>query len=244
MRAAADQILHELASVDGERKRRETDPALGQKVAALKHYQQARFRNTYRDLLQHPRYAIASLFFLDELYGPRDFTTRDAQFGRIVPALQALFPESIVQTVATLASLHALSEQLDTAMGENLPSTSISAGDYVRAWQVTGRRQDRERQVELTVEVGMALDGYASKPMMGTTLRMMRGPAAKVGLSELQRFLEAGFGTFKAMNGAREFLETISRRERVMIAQLFDPHAASEAVARSHPGDSSLVQLP
>jgi hypothetical protein len=244
MRAATDRVLQELAIVDGERKRREANLALGRRVDALKHYQQARFRNTYRDLLEHPRYASASQFFLEELYGPRDFSTRDAQFARIVPALVTLFPASILQTVDTLAALHALSEQLDTAMGESLPSTSIGAADYVRAWQATGRREDRLRQVELTVEVGNTLDGYARKPMMGTTLRMMRGPAGKAGLSELQRFLEAGFRTFKAMHGAQHLLETIDTRERAMISQLFDPGAISEVKTRSHPGDSALVQLP
>ena len=32
------------------------------------------------------RYAGAARFFLDELYGPGDFSQRDAQFARVVPA--------------------------------------------------------------------------------------------------------------------------------------------------------------
>ena len=58
----------------------------------------------------------AARFFLDDLYGPRDFSERDAQFARIVPALVRLFPHEIVGTVQALAALHALSERLDSAM--------------------------------------------------------------------------------------------------------------------------------
>ena len=46
---------------------------------------------------------------LDELYGPQDFSDRDAQFARVVPALVRLFPQELVETVAVLARLHALS---------------------------------------------------------------------------------------------------------------------------------------
>jgi hypothetical protein len=50
----------------------------------------------------------------------------------------------------------------------------------------------------------------------------------------LQRFLEAGFDTFKAMRGADEFLTTVGSRERALMAALFEP-------AEPHP---TLVQLP
>ncbi len=58
----------------------------------------------------------AARFFLDDLYGPEDFTRRDEQFARVVPGLVRLFPQEIVGTVISLGELHALSEQFDTAM--------------------------------------------------------------------------------------------------------------------------------
>jgi hypothetical protein len=57
-------------------------------------------------------------------------------------------------------------------------------------------------------------------------LRMMRGPAQAAGLSELQRFLEAGFDTFGTLARTRgavaHFLDTIAQREGALLAQLFD----------------------
>ena len=49
----------------------------------------------------------------------------------------------------------------------------------------------------------------------------MRGPARAAGLGELQIFLETGFDTFRAMNGAQEFLAIVKRREEELAAALF-----------------------
>jgi hypothetical protein len=241
---AARDILQHLQSVFDERALRQRDGALQEKVHALKRYQQQRFCNTYADLLAMPRYAGAARFFLDELYGPEDFSTRDEQFARIVPAMVKLFPDGVVDTVRLLAALHALSERLDTAMASALPSAQIRPADYVHAWQATGARTERAQQIDLMLEIGQALEHYTRKPMWATTLRMMRGPAKAAGLLDLQRFLEAGLDSFKAMRGAREFLHTIASRERALVERLFSPGAVATATAPSRPSDDPLVQLP
>lgn len=241
---AAHDILQHLQSVFDERAARARDGALAECVHALKHYQQQRFCNTYADLLGMPRYAGAARFFLDELYGPEDFSTRDEQFARIVPAMVKLFPAGVVDTVRLLASLHALSERLDTAMARALPGPRIEAADYVRAWQSVGDAAAREQQVELMIRIGRALDQYTRKPMWSATLRMMRGPAKAAGLTDLQTFLESGFDAFKAMRGADQFLQTVAQRERTLIARLFSDDAVAQATTPSRRGDDPLVQLP
>lgn len=214
-------ILQSLEAVERERNRRNAQPELAERVAALKAYQQARFLDSYPDLLADPRHTAAVRFFLEELYGPADFSQRDKQFARIVPAVIRLFPPEIVQTVAKLAELHALSESLDTDMGIALDSPAIDAARYVRAWQACGRAPEREQQIALTISIGEALDLYTRRPMMTMSLRMMRAPARAAGLGELQQFLEDGFNTFKAMRGAQDFLRTIADRERALAARLF-----------------------
>src|SRR5512138_3570383 len=100
-------ILGYLRTVDAERERRAAAPELAQRVHAIKSYQQQRFMRTYADLLGSDRYAAAANFFLQELYGPKDYSQRDAQFARVVPSLVRLFPQEIVETVKTLGELHA-----------------------------------------------------------------------------------------------------------------------------------------
>nr|WP_316641282.1 hypothetical protein [uncultured Roseateles sp.] len=221
----AQSILQHLQTVEQERQRRLGDAQLNRTVAAVKAYQRQRFAVTYADLLASTRYQGAARFFLDELYGPQDFSQRDAQFARVVPALARIFPKDVLHTVLTLAELHALSEQLDTQMAEHLAALAagetLKAEHYAAAWRATGQPLARERQIALTAELGMALDEYTAKPLLRHALRMMRGPAAAAGLSSLQHFLEAGFDTFKAMRGSQEFMRIIGERERSLASALF-----------------------
>jgi hypothetical protein len=219
--AAARKILTHLAEVEAERTTRRADPALSARVQALKGYQQRRFERTYADLLVHPRYANSSRFFLDELYGPSDFTRRDAQFARVVPGLVRLFPGEVVDTVEALAALHALSERFDTAMARHLVSPEVGPATYAQAWRACGDAAGRERQIQLTLRVGQALDAFTRNPWLRHSLRLMRGPARAAGLEALQGFLEAGFDTFRAMRGAADFLSTIESRERALAERLF-----------------------
>ncbi|MDE2082077.1 MAG: hypothetical protein KGI90_12045 [Burkholderiales bacterium] len=224
-------ILACLEQVGHERALRAADPVLAARVAEVKAWQRARFTATYADLLADPRHAPAARFFLDELYGPGDFSTRDDQFARIVPALVRLFSAEVVATVRALAQLHALSEQLDSAMAmavvaaaaqaPRATATPLTAPRYAAAWRAVGRAADRERQIELLLAVGRALDQHTRRPLLRQALRLMRKPAEAAGLGALQHFLETGFDTFRAMHGADDFLSLIAQRERALAAQLF-----------------------
>lgn len=245
MNADGQKILGYLNEVAAERAAHSADPAFAVRVKAVKAYQHARFAGTYADLLANPRYGAAARFFLDDLYGPGDFTERDDQFARIVPVLVRVFPPDIVRTVAALAALHALSEQLDSQMASRLPvavgmaiDTLPDATAYEQAWRAVGRPAERERQIQLMLNVGEALDALTRKPLLRHSLRLMRGPASAAGLSALQRFLETGFDTFRAMRGAQGLLDTIAQRERQLAAELFaggDAQAKPSADSSTRP---------
>jgi len=240
-------IEHTLASLEqvaAERALRARDAVLGERVRALKTYQQQRFRNTYADLLADARYADATRFFLEDLYGPADHGERDAQFGRVVPALGRVFPHEMVTTVRSLAALHALSEALDTEMARHMGSSALTPAHYAAAWQATGREPDRDRQIVLALEVGEALDRYTHKALWRNSLRLMRGPARSAGLASLQRFLERGFDAFRAMDGAAQFLATIGSRERALATALFDPRIIPAGPSVLRTTHAALEQLP
>ena len=222
-------ILSHLGAVGAERQLRLATPGLEARVVEIKKYQQRRFCHTYADMLESRRYGAAARFFLDELYGPTDFTQRDHQFARVVPALVKLFPQQIVDTVGALAALHALSEALDTQMGLHLSSmpaampapVPVTRDAYLRAWQATGRVADREEQIRLTLSVASQLDRLTRNMLIRKSLQLMRRPAQAAGLADLQQFLERGFATFRAMKGAAEFIATIQVREEALAAALF-----------------------
>jgi len=239
-----EDILADLHQVEQQRTLSRGTLAMSQQVAMLKGYQQQRFANTYADLLDNPRYAKATHFFLQELYGPGDFSKRDLQFARVVPALTKLFPAEVVATVAKLARLHAISETLDMKMaGLLIGGGRISPTAYIGAWRACGQAVQRQAQIDLTIEIGAALDHLTQKPLLRQALWMMRVPASAAGLSEMQIFLEKGFDNFKAMKGSEQFLLTIRLREEALMKALF----AADADAKwqtSTPPAGPLGQLP
>ena len=181
-------------------------------MAQVKHVQSRRFAGSYADLLAAPATQAAARFFLEELYGERDYSERDAQFARIAGALQKLFPAQVTATALMLAQLHASTETLDHAMAQ--------------AWRSVGQRPEREAQLAGVLAIGQELDRLTRTPGLRLMLKMMRGPAKAAGLNALQRFLEAGFDTFadlgKQKNGVAQFLGTVQTREADLMAQLFD----------------------
>lgn len=227
---SAEIIRNAVAGVTALRESATRDPALLEAVREVKRFQASRFANTYVDLLQASRFRGAARFFLDELYGDKDYSSRDIQFARIAGALQTLFPHQVVATAVKLAKLHALTENLDHQMGrawlalaEVVPP--MPAISYVKAWRSVGRLEGRTAQLAGVLEIGQELDRLTRMPGLRMMLRMMRRPARAAGLSSLQAFLESGFETFAAMGGqgtgATEFLGIISRRESALIVSLF-----------------------
>lgn len=222
------QIIRQ-AVADVERLREESRalPDIGASVALLKRFQARRFEGTYADLLASGIYGPAARFFLEELYGERDYRERDAQFARIAGAVEKLFPRDVGETAAALARLHALTESLDHAMARAVQLEDLAdVAGYVGAWKGIGRRPDRQRQLETVVAIGAEMTRLTRLPGLRMMLRMMRGPASAAGLGSLQRFLESGFDTFAAVTrvrgGAERFVETIREREQRLSDLLFD----------------------
>jgi hypothetical protein len=228
------KIKRALEMVAQLRTARAASPALVAACAEVKRFQALRFKATYSDLLGSPRYAAAANFFLQELYGDRDFSGRDQQFARIASTIARLFPQSVVHTAAALAEVHALTETLDDAMARAWITSSEEDGPdvcakYVHAWQRAAHRAARQHQLEQVLQLGHTLDRLTRLPGLRTLLKMMRRPAAAAGLESLQQFLESGFDAFATMRGAGEFLGKVSQRESQWIDVLFSSDAVASA---------------
>jgi hypothetical protein len=213
--AAQARLVDELARVARLHADRRADPALARALDRLGEWQARRLRNTYADLVVDPRYAGAIAFFQNDLYGGGDFSRRDADLARVVPAMVRLLPEAVIATVAHAVELNALSHELDRALLVRLPraGSDFSVADYCAAYRDERDYPRRRHQLELIGGVGGALDRYVRKPVLGAALTMMRQPSRLAGLSALQDFLERGFAAFRRMNGAAEFLAIVDARE-------------------------------
>jgi hypothetical protein len=223
--AIADAMRDNLARVRIIRAAARRD---GQDRMRLRSWQADRLARTYADLLDDPRYLPAARFFLEDLYGPKDFSERDDEVARILPTMTRLLPVNAVQTFALAVELDCLSEQLDATLlnalrESNAPDTPlvIDASRYAIAFRKCSNRAEREQQVALVGKIGVALDGLSRKPLIAKAVEMMRRPAHAAGLGELHEFLERGFLAFRHMKGASEFLGVIDRRERQLLERLF-----------------------
>jgi hypothetical protein len=196
----------------------------------VKAWQSQRLASSYADVSAEPRYRAATKFFLEDLYGPKDFSHRDHAMMRIMPTMTRVLPWSAVETAALAIELEALSESLDQRLAAQLRPGRLGEAAYAQAYRCGSTRAERERQIALIGEVGRRLDALVSKPLVFGTLKLMRRPAKAAGLSDLQDFLERGFTAFRDMRGADAFLALLHEREMRVLNRLFsgDPAPFSD----------------
>ncbi|TMH60205.1 MAG: hypothetical protein E6H53_05555 [Betaproteobacteria bacterium] len=220
--AAQTELIRQLQRARALHEQRAASPALAAALDRLAQWQSRRLNGTYADLARDPRYAAAIAFFGTDLYGPGDFSRRDADLARVVPLMSKVLPEGVLATIAGAMELSVLSHELDRALLERLgPATPLSVVSYCEAYREQDERRSRERQIALIVTVGHALDRYVGKPLVRSALAAMRQPARLAGFGALQDLLERGFAAFRRMDGAAEFLATVETRETALMNAIF-----------------------
>jgi hypothetical protein len=212
-----------------------SDPKFRESLTALKRFQAERLAQTHRDLLESPRYRLATRFFLDDLYGEKDFSQRDFELSRVIPTLTRFLPEQALTTIADAIELDALSEYLDqkmAAQGLTELGAHWSNARYGQAYRAIGELKEidfeageigsalRERQLGLVPKIGQTLDKLVKNPFLGGLLVGMSGPARLAGVPTMHDFLTRGFKAFQSMRGANEFISLINERERSLSARL------------------------
>ena len=195
-------------------------PGLMRRLVRVQKWQAKRLLRSYADLHANPRYRLAVEFFVHELYGG-DVRRRDADLIKVQGAMARLLPREALHALCLAVQLEIVSQELDAAVARELPAEAITVERYAAAYRAAGRRPDRERQLELTAEIGQYLDKVVRRPMVRTLVRLARGPAHAAGFGLLQAFLERGLDAFEAMHGASEFLHTVRLRESRAMNKMF-----------------------
>lgn len=228
------RLADALVRVIALRRTLHADAAIAERWRAVKRYQSERLQRTYADLLGTPRYHAAAKFFLEDLYGEKDFEQRDREALRIVPKLAMMLPERAVETMALAVELDELSELLDSRVATQL-QLPIDDASYAEAYRRAGTRSERERQIAMVDSIGRTLDRLARMPLLAGMLHLMRGPAEAAGLEHLQQFLMRGFDSFRAMRGAGEFLDIVRARETALMQRMFEGENGADVSAPSAP---------
>ena len=180
-------------------------PELTKRLVRVQKWQSKRLLRSHADLHRSTRYRLAVEFFFNELYGG-DARRRDADLIKVQGAMARLLPREALQSLCLAVQLEIVSQELDAAVARALDGATITVAKYAAAYRKAGHRAEREKQIELTTDIGRYLDGVVRRPMVRALVKLARGPAHAAGFGLLQEFLERGLDAFEAMHGADEFL--------------------------------------
>ena len=215
-----DELKRLLAEKQSIESRTATNTTLRRRVDALRLWQAQRLERTYAGLRSQPRFIPALDFFLTDLYGPKDFTRRDADLKRALTRLRRALPARLIELLCMSLELQVLTLELDQQLAAALGSADIDAAMYTAAYRRVGRAGDRQRQIDLLVRIGEELGQLVQLPWIAVALRAAHMPSRIGGFGVLQGFLERGFAAFKRMGDPKELLGVIKQRENALMTSL------------------------
>lgn len=192
-------------------------------IRAVQEWQSARMLLTHSDLLLQPRFSPAMHFFVEQLYGPQDFSQRDQDITRLVPKMAKYLPNRALSILGDALELNALCFELDFAMAGKLRGQQITRQSYATAYLNCANQTQRQQQITLLQTLGTNLAEAVATKGISTLLMLARRPAKKAGLLSLYQFLHQGHHVFKRLGKADDFILPIVQREQQLMINLFAP---------------------
>jgi hypothetical protein len=129
--SAQTLLIRELEHARRLHEERRASPARAAALDRVAEWQARRLNATYADLARDPRYAEAIVFFQSDLYGPGDFSRRDADLSRVVPLMVRLVPKGVIATIAMAMELSTLSQTARRASARSRSSAKPDARSIV-----------------------------------------------------------------------------------------------------------------
>ncbi len=193
----------------------------------VKEWQCDRLLASHHDLWEVKRFQPAITFFINELYGPKDFSQRDADIAKVIPKMEKWLPESAMHSLEVAIHLNSLSQDLDLLLLNNLDinpaePNALNRTHYANAYRKCNNPEQRLLQIEHIEKLGMDLAKVVKIPGISMILKMARTPAKTIGVEALQQFLEDGFQAFKTLKKVEDFIIPVVTEERRIMQAIFD----------------------
>lgn len=233
------QLLTELQHREEAQRKTVDSAGLDPQMALLRQWQSERLANTYADLLADEQYRSACLFFLSDIYAPRDFSQRNHDAEHLYSVLSRFLPAAMLELLADTIRINQLTSQLDQQLLEVLVielevTDTITPQLYAQAYRLCNNYPQRRRQIELLTEVLWEAAKGARNRIFAISLRLLRGTAQHAGWFELYDFLERGYQACKPMRDVDTFVKTIEQREITVLDQIFAEAAEPFVLKRSN----------
>ena len=170
----------------------------------------------FSDLHSQPGYTEALDFTMSDLAGI-GISHRDDDLERAAPVITRMLPLRALETIAAAARMNARVLKVNLSICRSLMVDGRLPGEitehaYFMACREASSLEECNDLVYLIVDLGRTLGTLIEVPLIGFTLRAMRGPAHAAGFGALQDFLEMGYTTFRDIPDIPYFLDVIETR--------------------------------
>jgi hypothetical protein len=193
-------------------------------IKAVQTWQCKRLLASHQEMYQQERFKPAVEFFINELYGPNDFSQRDQDIARIVPKMSKFLPEKALQSLASALHLNTLSFELDFDLARKLVDTDINRETYAKAYISCDNLATRQQQIDYIRTLGNNLADVVRMKGISSLLFISRKPAKIAGVLALHEFLEKGFKSFKNLGNVEDFIIPVVNKEHQIMQQLANPN--------------------
>lgn len=193
-------------------------------IRAVQDWQCKRLLVSHQEMYQQKRFRPAVEFFINELYGPKDFSQRDQDIARIVPKMSKFLPEKALQSLASALHLNTLSFELDFDLAKHLGDEPINRDTYAKAYISCDNLTARQKQIDYIRTLGQDLADVVRMKGISSLLFISRKPAKMAGVLALHEFLETGYKAFKILGNVEEFILPVINKEQLILRQLADPN--------------------
>ncbi len=203
----------------------QTSAASAAQRLTLQTFQSDRLRRDHADLAAEPQFRDIAEFFFAEIYGPRDFTNRDAQARRL-HAIVGYLPGVALKDVESVLQLLELTQRLDDTLLAALrqlghDGDALDAATYDCAYRLADNYDRRVEQLELIRASMYRVHDLTMRPLFGAALARVQPIAQLAGLGEIVHFLALGYRAVKPVREIHRFVETIIMREHDLLDRVY-----------------------
>ncbi len=192
-------------------------------IRSVQAWQCKRLLASHQHMYQQKRFKPAVEFFIDELYGPNDFSQRDQDIARVVPKMSTFLPQKALQSLASALYLNTLSFELDFGLAKQLVNIEINRDTYAKAYASCDNLANRQQQIDYIRTLGNDLADVVKMRGISSLLFISRKPAKMAGVLALHEFLEKGFKSFKNLGKVEDFITPVVNKEHEIMQQLANP---------------------
>ncbi len=191
---------------------------------ALQVFQSHRLRRDYGDLAAIPQYGPVGEFFFTEMYGPSDFSDRDAGARRIQHVIHML-PGVHMRDVEEVLELLDLTNRLDDHLARLMvrQGTGIDFDEptYEACYREADNYAERLRQLNLINSSTYTVFRLSRSQLLGLGLHRSRLLARLAGIEAAHNFLVKGYDAVHRVSDITLFAETVHARELARLDRIY-----------------------